>query len=279
MSDISRRAGNSDPENKLESDRYEDFYRALEVLYVRENHSGRISFAKDWPHAARYIFGEELIAFDTHGVTDRERREVLENEAEVRWFSLLEFSSTLSKKSVQAGALQIDYVEENIKKLGRDLSLYLYARKIVDRFIPALPGSESEFVAIENDSVEKSQEETVLKTPPSVKSAPPVVESSRIVHAAARPSLDSRGLDEVKPIDMGAPDAPPPSDPELSLVTPPPVLPPSSEDPSQVEEKAPMVFMSSKSRSEGQTSEHSQSSSEKKPEEEQEDFPETKSED
>jgi len=126
----------SDPANSLTAEQYDAFVEALDILYIKDNLSGRLKFLENWPVAARVLFSEELIGFDHDGASDLERRRVLEDEAEDRRLEILEIAQTLQEKSVEKSALQVEYVESLVKKLGRDLALLLYAPKIVDRFIP-----------------------------------------------------------------------------------------------------------------------------------------------
>ncbi|MGB0719506.1 MAG: hypothetical protein ACPGRX_03480, partial [Bdellovibrionales bacterium] len=76
-------------ENALTSEQYPAFCEALEVLYIKDNISGRLKFLEHWPAAAAYVFGDALIGFDTHGTQDRAARATLEGEAEDRRLDLL----------------------------------------------------------------------------------------------------------------------------------------------------------------------------------------------
>ncbi|MFK7839505.1 MAG: hypothetical protein AB8B83_04170, partial [Bdellovibrionales bacterium] len=142
MNDVSQDAPNDMPlqssadENRLTADDYDDFLDALDLLYLRGNLSARLKFFENWPIAAHYIFGDELIAFDRNGTTDTERRAALEDAAEDKRLELLELVATLEEKSVEKNVLQAEYVEQTIKMLGRDLSLLMYATKFVDRYCP-----------------------------------------------------------------------------------------------------------------------------------------------
>lgn len=122
-------------EIKLTSDVYDDFKESLEVLYVLANISGRIKFAGAWPHAARYVLGDELLKYDREGVQDREHRSQLERAAEERRITLLSVLDTLEEKSVVYGALQMEYINALILEWGRDFALNIYSARIVDRFI------------------------------------------------------------------------------------------------------------------------------------------------
>jgi hypothetical protein len=126
--------GKSD--NQLHSERFEAFVQALETLYIKGNQGARITFNREWPAAARFAFGQELIDCDTSGTPDRERRKILEDDAENRRLELIDIAATLESKSVDKGILQVEYVEALVKNLGRDLSLVLYSPRVVDRFMP-----------------------------------------------------------------------------------------------------------------------------------------------
>lgn len=128
-------------ENRLISPQFEELCDALKTLYVKGNQSGRIHFAQNWPAAALYLFTEDLIAYDTDGVTDKDHRDELEVQAEEKQFSLMATLDEVEEKSATSGSLEVEYVEGLIKSLGRDLSLCVYANDIVDRFIA--PPSEA----------------------------------------------------------------------------------------------------------------------------------------
>ncbi len=168
-SDIDRDRDERAAENKLLCDGYADFLEALDILYIRGNLSARILFLKNWPAAARYIFGEELIAFDTEGIKDRQRLAELENEAEARREALLQIVSTLEAKSLHDGLLQLEYVEGIVRSLGRDLALLMYAEGIVNRFVP---------VALTAPLLEEVEEEVPAVPEPVVQAPapPPVLE-------------------------------------------------------------------------------------------------------
>ncbi len=121
--------------NNLTAETFEDFGEALDVLYLKGNLSGRLHFAKAWPDAANHIFGSELIDYDHNGTTDIERRNTLEEQAETRRLEFLEIVKTLEEKSVEKSVLQIEYVEDLVKTIGRKLALLLYSPKIVNRFL------------------------------------------------------------------------------------------------------------------------------------------------
>lgn len=193
-------------ENKLQSDRYEAFLDALETLYIKNNLGGRNAFSKEWPQAARYIFGAELMGYDADGATDRDHRAVLEGEAEVRRLALVETALKLEEKSVDKGALQLGYVEDLVKELGRDVALLLYAPKIVDRFIPP-PVVKEEPVPAAAPTAPQPPPRPVVKTMPEALDdiRPISVEPQAAPAPVSEPPEDDRPIEEPK-----APAAPPP---------------------------------------------------------------------
>ncbi|MCD8498426.1 MAG: hypothetical protein LRZ85_10405 [Alphaproteobacteria bacterium] len=129
------------------SDQLKELLEALECLYIRNNTSGRRGFSQKWPHAAPYVFDEELTAFDAQGVESddhRARRKELEKEAEKRRDELIEFLETLEAKSVHDGMLQVEFVRDIMMRYRRDMLLYLYAVHIVDKFVPPPPVPQAE---------------------------------------------------------------------------------------------------------------------------------------
>lgn len=124
------------------SDRLKEFLEAVECLYIRGNTSGRRRFMQDWPHAAPYLFEEQLILFDAEGIVaeeDRVRRKALEQAAEEKRDSLIGFLETLEEKSVFDGMLQVEFVREIMQRYRRGMLLYLYAEHIVNKFVPPDP--------------------------------------------------------------------------------------------------------------------------------------------
>lgn len=121
------------------SDKLPAFLEALECLYIRGNTSGRQQFAREWPAAISYVFDEELIRFDTEGVTsedDRARRADMEKAAEERRDKMIEFLQSLESKSINDGMLQVEFVRSLMTHYKRDMLLYLYAEHIVNKFVP-----------------------------------------------------------------------------------------------------------------------------------------------
>jgi len=133
---VSEEDGLHSSDNALLAERFDEFKEALETLYILANMAGRNNFNKAWPLVAQRVLGAELIDYDLNGAKDLERRSELEVEAETRRIELLEALDGVEDKSVHAGALQIEYVQQLVGSLGRELALYVYAKPIVDRFIP-----------------------------------------------------------------------------------------------------------------------------------------------
>ena len=124
------------PQLELTAEKFHDLWDALKTLYIKGNQSGRIYFNKEWPIIAEYLFGQELVGFDTSGAGDKERRNALEAEAEEKQFGLLGLLEEIEDKSAKDGVLQTDYVDKVVQTLGRPISLLVYERKIVNRVIP-----------------------------------------------------------------------------------------------------------------------------------------------
>ncbi|MCF8495073.1 MAG: hypothetical protein K9G62_00215 [Alphaproteobacteria bacterium] len=128
-------------DRKLTGERFEELYEALDILYIRNNISGRLQFLKAWPAVAAHVFGQELIVADTEGTDDRKGRAVLEGEAENRRASLLILMKNLEAKSASDGVLQKEYVSGVVQTLGIEIARILYAEKITERFTPDLKHS------------------------------------------------------------------------------------------------------------------------------------------
>ncbi|MGB4107875.1 MAG: hypothetical protein WBK55_08785 [Alphaproteobacteria bacterium] len=185
-----------DHEKRLTSERYADLKDAVDTLYIKNNLGGRNQFSVAWPAAAIYVLGEELSRFDREGAPDKERRAVLEAEAEERRVALLDTLVTLEKKSLLTGTLQVEYVQGVVLQLGRPLALEVYARWLVDRFIAPSP------------------EELPPPEVESVKIGDVVVEARAPV-PPRRPPVRQNTMDHIRPISV----EPPPQAPDEGLIT------------------------------------------------------------
>ena len=129
---------------KIFSENFQDFKDALESLYIRDNLSGRNHFRTTWPDVAEFLFGADLVAYDTHGVKDKEHRAELEQAAEDRQKALLKIIAGIEELSVQGGAISREYIEEAMKSMTREVALCIYKEDLVDKF-HAPPVKESGF--------------------------------------------------------------------------------------------------------------------------------------
>lgn len=209
MNDLSSYSG-QDTENRLTSPRFKDFREALEVLFIADNISGRLKFAEAWPAAAPYVFGEELMNFDREGVQDRTRRAALELEAEERRLGLIETLEVLEEKSVVSGILQMEFVGNLIRLLGRECALYVYGGKVVDRFAPAPPLTSSDESLLEEkvrDAGFQSSEAGISET------QEPFSSEEKDDFSAA---LQEDPLADIRPIDAGTPLLPTSADPQAA---------------------------------------------------------------
>lgn len=123
-------------EKTLLSERYAELLEAIEILYIRDNLSGRLNFVKEWPEAASHIFCEDLMRYDREGTSDRDAWMEAQEAAEERRLEMLVLLETLEEQSVEQSALKIDFVEGLVKRFGRDMALLMYSEAIVDRFLP-----------------------------------------------------------------------------------------------------------------------------------------------
>ncbi len=276
MSEPQSAPPNSDQENKLTSNQFDEFKEALEVLYVIANLSARIQFAQNWPAAADFVLGKDLMLYDRDGATteeDKEDRADLEQEAEARRLALLEFMDTLEDKSVDKGALQVEYVKEAMGKLGRDLSLLVYGQQLVDRFLPPSPEElkQQEESAEQTDTTPADAESAAAgavaaadvgetqvdeasasadiaadasqpPVTPDEESLSPDVGGAVSGDASGAPKIHVDPMDDVKPIDYEEQPTVN-ADPEPAEIVPetPPSVPPEAEVPPAVVEKPDVV--------------------------------------
>lgn len=189
------------------AERFADFYEALDRLYIQGNISGRLKFIEEWPVAAPLIMGDVLITYDVEGAEDREHRAQLEQDAEQRRNEMLSALADIEEKSLDKGALQIDYVRGIIEKYGRDLALVIYAERIVDKIIPPAPEAPPEEIDPEPESESESKVETEAASELAVRADPPMPPppGPRPIEPEAEepePKIEEDPLDKVKPISV-----------------------------------------------------------------------------
>ncbi len=142
------------------SDKLDEFYEAIATLYIKKNSSGRIKFNEKWPVAAKYILGDELIGFDTDGVTADllDRRSDLEEEAEDRRVDIKHTIVELKEKTSKAGVLQFEYVGEIIDKFGVSICQHFYTDTILERVRPGLLAKAQEEQKVLDDAAAEKEE-------------------------------------------------------------------------------------------------------------------------
>lgn len=118
------------------------FIDALEVLYIRNNLSGRHKFREQWPHAANYVFGEILTQSDFEGGLDRDTRAEEEDLADDRRIALVTKIEEIKIKSVESGMLQLRYIESIIHELGRDIADDIFSDWVIEKIFPPTPPQE-----------------------------------------------------------------------------------------------------------------------------------------
>lgn len=136
---------------------------ALNLLYIKNNASGRNKFRDKWPFVAHYLFQDELIDYDNNGVKDREHRAELEEKADERRLLLKTTIQEVVEKSVDAGMLNFDYVGKVIDTFGSELSKFLYAENIIERVRPGLIAKTE--AAEQQAQNQKTKEENLVQTP------------------------------------------------------------------------------------------------------------------
>lgn len=142
------------------SDRRDDLFDALDMLYIYGNASGRNKFREKWPDVAAYIFDKQLIKFDDDGVDDIDLRKKLEEEADARRFFLKETIEEMVEKSVDSGVLKFDYVGKVVDAFGPVLSTYLYSETVIDRVRPGVLNKE-ESLASPDDGLSETEKQAL----------------------------------------------------------------------------------------------------------------------
>lgn len=192
-------------------EKIKDLEDALNILYIKNNASGRNKFREKWSIVANYIFGETLIDFDNNGTTDFEKRAEEEERADERRVLLKQTIADIYKKSVEAGMLQFDYVGKVIDKFGPDISKILYAEDIIRRVRPGLLSShQKELDNIETQKQEKqdaddaiiSAKAAAMAQPEKSPLSPPIDEDQlRQKEKEILKNAPDDDMDDIKPID------------------------------------------------------------------------------
>ncbi len=161
---------------KILSDDYPAIMQDIEALCIHDNISGRNQFRIKYPSIAAHIYGPELIAFDDDGIgLDEEKikyRSALENEAYERQQALHETLSDLADKTIQAGMVQKDFLNEIIQTLGVDILRPLFDEELGNKLFGAVQKSEKEA-----ETSEPAPQETTPQTPPAAPDPSPVAEA------------------------------------------------------------------------------------------------------
>ncbi len=185
------------------SPQMKEFGNALDMLYIRNNASGRNKFKEKWPDAAQYLFGAQLIQYDYEGAKDLDHRAQLEEEAIDRRILLKDTLAELVDKSVDAGTLQFDYVGQIIDTFGPLLSVFLYAEDIIERVRPGLLTKAKD--AQKDVSEEDTAEGDIASVGASNVSDDYAGLDDRSLLEAEKEILSSASgddLDDIKPIDV-----------------------------------------------------------------------------
>lgn len=238
-----------DEEKKLLSDEYEDTKEIISILYIHENISGRINFAKNHPELAQLILGEDLIKLDQEGAEDLKARAQLEDRAAKRQQKLVDLVNNLEARSVEKGLVKTEFVENVIQKLGRTVALMLYAPRLVDKVFPPSPEEVAEAEA--QQAAAQPQPEQV-ETPPEPteeaveeqaegdEAAPQAEEavgepSEQVEEAQAGPEPEEQPTEQEAPAEEEVPQEPVP-EPEQPAEQEPQV-----EDTAPAEEQTPVA--------------------------------------
>lgn len=115
------------------AEEFHDFHDAMSLLYIRGNRAARLKFYQDWPGAAAFILGGDLIKLDTEGSGEGASLRALEHSAENRRIRVLGVVETLLECSVVDSSLKLDYVQKVIADLGYDVAVLLYNEDILKR--------------------------------------------------------------------------------------------------------------------------------------------------
>lgn len=174
---------------------------ALNILYIKNNASGRNKFRDKWPFVAQYLFGDVLIDYDNHGPKDREHRAELEERADERRILLKITISEVVTKSVNAGMLSFEYVGQVIDTFGAELSKFLYAENVIER---VRPGLLAKIAATDHTKTASAEHVAVpsAQTPP-LESFPQEDENIRVQEKEVLKNQNTfeDEIDNIKPID------------------------------------------------------------------------------
>lgn len=138
---------------ELFSERKKEFLEDLECLYIKGNQSGRLMYARKWPDIAERLFPKELTRIDHEGLQneeERETKEALEIEAELKHDDMLSIFADMEQKLVVYGSLQLPALEAIMNKIDRTLAEYIFAERFVNKYFP---GGGSSFMAPSQNEV------------------------------------------------------------------------------------------------------------------------------
>lgn len=237
---------NDDTSRRAFSDKLDELKKAVSVLYIPKNMSGRNKFMEKWPVAGNFIFQDELIERDISGFgpKDFDLRVALEQQAEERRLDLKLTLNEIEEKSVVSGSLIFDYVSKIIDKYGAEVSRLIYAENIIERVRPGLLAKVDEARKQKEQealSTLKQEEETIRAKAQTLG----VKVRQTAQKQESRPAPRTDIPDDIRPIDIGPDSPPPPAEPAVANVVPveQAPLPPQQEAPIQpVAEPAPVVL-------------------------------------
>ncbi len=213
---------NEDTSRAAFSQKIDELRKAVSLLYINKNMSGRNKFMEKWKTVGDLIFGAELIEIDTLGLGSRsyQVRDALEQQAEERRLALKLDLSDIEEKSVKSGSLVFEYVVNIIEKYGPEVSRLIYAENIIERVKPGLLAkAEEEKKKKEQEATlaHQQEEEAIRKRAQSLGATV----RSRLASQEVKPVSSIVISDDVRPIDAGPPSAAEVrSEPPLSESTP-----------------------------------------------------------
>lgn len=180
---------------ELFSEQKETFLEDLECLYIKGNQSGRLMYARKWPDIAERLFPKELTRIDHEGLQneeEREKKEALEIEAELKHDEMLSIFAGMEKNLVVYGSLQLPALEVIMNKIDRTLAEYIFAERFVNKYFPGAPspsmsssGNEDGSETSPQEPTPDAQESTEASEPADVPTTPVTAEQ------VEEPKLDS----------------------------------------------------------------------------------------